>query len=58
THFYVIGKSGSGKSVLLEWMAGQDVARNEGICVIDPHGDLVEDVLSWVCARMARRCVV
>lgn len=57
-HFYVIGKSGSGKSVLLEWMAGQDIANNEGVCVIDPHGDLVEDVLARVPKERAKEVIV
>ncbi len=47
-HVYVIGKSGSGKSVLIANMAKQDVANGEGVCVIDPHGDLVEEVLASV----------
>lgn len=57
-HQYVIGKSGSGKSVLLEYMAGQDVANGEGICVIDPHGDLVEDVLSRAPKERAKEVIV
>lgn len=57
-HCYVIGKSGSGKSVLLEWMAGQDVINGEGVCVIDPHGDLVEDVLARVPKERAKEVVV
>lgn len=57
-HQYVIGKSGSGKSVLLEYMAGQDVANGEGICVIDPHGDLVEDVLSRTPKERAKEVIV
>jgi hypothetical protein len=44
-HTYVIGKSGVGKSVLLANMAIQDVLNGKGICIIDPHGDLVDDVL-------------
>lgn len=47
-HFYVIGKSGTGKSVLMENMAVQDIKAGEGVCVIDPHGDLVEAILSQV----------
>jgi len=47
-HFYVIGKSGVGKSKLIASMAIQDVANGEGVCVIDPHGDLIEDILSRV----------
>jgi hypothetical protein len=57
-HCYVIGKSGSGKSVLLEWMAGQDCAAGDGVCVIDPHGDLVEDVLSRVPKKRAKDVIV
>jgi len=45
-HLYVIGKSGTGKSVFLENIAVQDIANGEGVCVIDPHGDLVDAVLA------------
>ncbi len=44
-HLYVIGQTGSGKSVMLSNLAIQDIRNGEGVCVIDPHGDLVEDVL-------------
>lgn len=47
-HFYMIGKSGSGKSVLLANMAIQDILAGKGLCVIDPHGDLVEDILEHI----------
>ena len=47
-HFYCIGKSGSGKSTLLEYMIKQDINRGEGVCVIDPHGDLAEAVLPYI----------
>lgn len=47
-HVYVIGKSGVGKSVLLSNMAIQDIKNGEGVCVIDPHGDLVEDILGHI----------
>lgn len=47
-HFYLIGKSGTGKSTLLETMIKQDLANGEGICVVDPHGDLVETMLKYV----------
>jgi len=57
-HMYIVGKSGSGKSVLLEYMAGQDVARGAGVCVIDPHGDLVEDVLSRTPKERAKDVMV
>lgn len=57
-HMYVLGKSGSGKSVLLEYMAGQDIVNGEGVGVIDPHGDLVEDVLARVPKDRAKDIVV
>lgn len=47
-HTYVVGKSGVGKSVLLANMAIQDILAGHGICLIDPHGDLIEDVLKRI----------
>ena len=42
-HLYVIGKTGTGKTALLQNMITQDLA-SEGLCVLDPHGDLIERV--------------
>jgi len=47
-HLYVIGQTGTGKSNLLKEMAKQDVRNGKGVCVIDPHGDFAEDVLTAV----------
>ena len=47
-HMYVIGKTGTGKSTLLETMIRQDMRRGEGLALIDPHGDLAEKVLAHV----------
>jgi hypothetical protein len=47
-HLYVIGKTGTGKSTLLANMAINDLKNNEGLCVIDPHGDLVETLLDYI----------
>ena len=47
-HVYIVGKSGSGKSTLIANMAAQDIARGYGVCVIDPHGDLAEDILYYI----------
>jgi hypothetical protein len=44
-HFYLIGKSGTGKSTILENMIRQDIDNGKGVCVIDPHGDLIETTL-------------
>ena len=57
-HFYVIGKSGSGKSVFLNWMARQDIKNGEGLCVIDPHGDLIEDCLQYIPKERAKDVIV
>lgn len=50
-HMYVIGKTGTGKSTLLANMAINDLKNNEGLCVIDPHGDLVETLLDYIPSR-------
>lgn len=47
-HMYVIGKSGTGKSVLLENMIYTDIRAGHGLAVVDPHGDLVEKVLDLI----------
>lgn len=47
-HCYIIGKSGSGKSVLMTSMAIQDIQNGEGVGVIDPHGELVDDILPHI----------
>ncbi len=57
-HQYIIGKSGCGKSSLLHYQARQDIANGEGVCVVDPHGDLIEDVLAHVPKERAKDIVV
>lgn len=47
-HTYIIGKSGMGKSTLLENLIIQDINNGEGICVIDPHGSLAETILHYI----------
>ena len=42
SHLYALGKTGVGKSTLLETLARQDLASGRGFCLIDPHGDLAE----------------
>ena len=44
SHLYLIGKTGVGKSTLLETLARQDLEAGRGFALIDPHGDLVEHV--------------
>ena len=57
-HIYVIGQTGSGKSVLLSSLAIQDIQNGEGVGIIDPHGDLVEDVLPHIPKERADDVVV
>src|SRR4029077_9741649 len=45
-HFYCIGQTGTGKSTLLKNMIIQDIQRGEGVCMIDPHGVDMQDVLA------------
>lgn len=47
-HVYIIGKTGMGKSTLLENMIFSDIRSGKGVGVIDPHGDLAEAVLRFV----------
>lgn len=50
-HAYVIGKTGMGKTTLLENLIAQDIQNGEGVGVIDPHGDLVEKILDYIPSR-------
>ncbi len=45
THVYIIGETGTGKSTLMHRMIHQDIAAGKGVGLIDPHGDLVRDIL-------------
>ena len=47
-HVYVIGKTGMGKSTLLENMAAQDVRNGNGFAFLDPHGSAVETILKYI----------
>lgn len=47
-HLYIIGKSGVGKSKLLELMVRQDIAFGHGVCLMDPHGDVIANILDFI----------
>ncbi len=47
-HLYMIGRTGTGKSVFLGNSAIQDIRAGKGVCVIDPHGDLVDKILEYI----------
>ncbi len=57
-HLYIIGKSGSGKSVTIANLAKQDIQNGHGVCIVDPHGDLVEDLLEHVPKERADDVVI
>lgn len=50
-HVYIIGKTGAGKSTLIANMAIDDIRKNRGIGIIDPHGDLSETILDYIPKR-------
>ncbi|HEC21193.1 MAG TPA: type IV secretory system conjugative DNA transfer family protein, partial [Candidatus Peregrinibacteria bacterium] len=47
-HLYVVGKSGTGKSKMLELLIIDDIKAGKGVGVLDPHGDLVESILRYI----------
>jgi len=47
-HFYIIGQTGTGKTTLLKTMIRQDILAGEGVCMIDPHGSDIQEVLSFI----------
>lgn len=57
-HMYIIGKTGVGKSELLKQMILQDIAEGKGVAVIDPHGDLIEDILQMVPPQRAEDVIL
>lgn len=57
-HVYILGATGCGKSTLLYNMVMQDIARGEGVCLMDPHGDLYDDILSSIPVKRQRDVVL
>lgn len=47
-HCYIVGKTGTGKSMMMLGMIKQDIESNRGLCVIDPHGDLIEAIFPCI----------
>jgi len=54
THLYIIGASGTGKSKFLEFLIRQDIKEGNGFGVIDPHGDLVEDLKGYLALVLSK----
>lgn len=57
-HAYIIGRTGTGKSELLVEMIKQDIRAGYGVCVIDPHGDLIEDALRFIPPQRAEDVIL
>ncbi len=57
SHIYMIGKTGVGKSTLIETLAHQDLLAGRGFAVIDPHGDLVEKIAADFLPDQAGRVI-
>jgi len=47
-HMYIVGKTGTGKSTLIKNMVIQDMRAGEGVAVLDPHGQLIDELLEFV----------
>jgi hypothetical protein len=56
-HVYIIGQTGSGKSTIIYHIARDDIQKYRGLAVIDPHGDLAEDLLSCVPENRIDDCI-
>ena len=57
-HMYIIGKTGTGKTEFLKSMIIQDINNGQGCAVIDPHGDLVEDILKVIPPKRAEDVIL
>jgi hypothetical protein len=47
THMHIIGSTGEGKSKFIEHLIREDIIAGNGVCLIDPHGHLYNDLLRW-----------
>jgi len=47
-HIYIIGQTGTGKTTLLKNMIEQDIKNGDGVCFIDPHGDVAQEILGLI----------
>src|SRR3989344_76176 len=57
-HMYIIGKTGTGKSEFLKDMIMQDIRSGQGLAVIDPHGDLIDDILPMIPPKRAEDVIL
>ncbi len=57
-HMYIIGKTGVGKSEFLKDMIMQDIRAGKGVAVVDPHGDLIDDILALIPPQRAEDVIL
>ncbi|MFM7677820.1 MAG: helicase HerA domain-containing protein, partial [Roseiflexaceae bacterium] len=57
-HTYVIGQTGTGKSTVIKSMVLDDILKGRGVCVVDPHGDLVNDIMAQIPAERVEDVIV
>jgi len=56
-HVYIIGQTGSGKTTIIFHMAKDDIQKGRGVAIVDPHGDLAEDLLATVPENRFDDCI-
>lgn len=57
-HMHLIGATGTGKSTLLHSLVMQDIASSVGVCVLDPHGDLIERIMADIPESRAKDVIL
>lgn len=57
-HVYVIGQTGTGKTVLLKNMIMSDIEAGNGVCYVDPHGDAIEDIIKRIPKERAEDVII
>ena len=55
THMYIVGATGAGKSKFLEYLIRQDINKGNGFGIIDPHGDLIEDIKGYIALSLPEK---
>jgi len=57
-HMHIIGSSGAGKSKFMEHLMREDIKAGRGFCLVDPHGDLYQNILKYVVRRRMEKRVI
>jgi hypothetical protein len=57
-HLYIVGKSGTGKSTLMETVARRDIEAGRGVAVIDPHGDMIHHLMETMPEHRVSDCIL